>query len=143
MTVTIRPASVDDFSAAIELLQCAGLPIEDLTTDRLALVAEKDGELLGVVGVENFGSTALLRSLVVSKNARGAGIGPTLVKALESSSAADGVAELWLLTIDADAFFQKHGYVVQPRDAAPNDIRTTEEFSDLCPGDAVLMKKRL
>ena len=48
-----------------------------------------------------------------------------------------------MLTIDADSFFEKLDYVARGRDVAPDAIRDTEEFSTLCPGDAVLMSKAL
>ena len=143
MTLTIRPATATDLEPSIELLEKAGLPVTDLAADRLALVAENDKVFQGVIGLESFGAVALLRSLVVAAGARGIGVGPALVTALEVACLADGVGELWLLTIDADAFFTKLGYDTRDRADAPNSIRTTEEFLGLCPGDAVLMSKRL
>jgi len=143
MSLTIRPATAADLEPSIELLEKAGLPVTDLAADRLAMVAENDTVFQGVIGLESFNGVALLRSLVVAADARGLGIGPALVTALEVACLADGVGELWLLTIDADAFFEKLGYVPRDRADAPAAIRTTEEFSGLCPGDAVLMSKYL
>lgn len=143
MTLTIRPATDKDLDAAMVLLESAGLPIADLSPRKLALVAEKDGIYQGVIGVEGFGRSALLRSLVVSQKARGAGIGAALVSALETNCRADGIGELWLLTIDTDSFFTNLGYVSRDRADAPDTIRQTDEFSGLCPGDAVLMSKNL
>ena len=143
MSLTIRLATAADLLPCVELLEKAGLPVADLATDRLALVAESDRVFQGAIGLETFGGVGLLRSLVVAQNARGKGIGPALVTALEVACLSDGVGELWLLTIDADAFFTKLGYDTRDRSDAPNSIQTTEEFSGLCPGDAVLMSKRL
>jgi len=143
MTLTIRPATRLDLAATVELLDKAGLPVSDLSADRLALVAEKSDLFQGVIGLESFGDTALLRSLVVSADARGTGIGPALVTALEVTCTADGVTELWLLTIDADGFFAKLGYETRDRSEAPEAVQSTEEFQGLCPGDAVLMSKKL
>ncbi len=143
MTLGIRPATPADLNAAIELLQGSGLPVEDLSAERLALIAEIDQIFQGVIGVELFGETALLRSLAVASGARGAGIGAALVTALEAACMTDGVDELWLLTIDADAFFVRLGYETRERSEAPEAIRNTEEFRGLCPGDAVLMSKNL
>jgi amino-acid N-acetyltransferase len=141
VTLTIRPASAADLNAAKKLLENAGLPTADLTAERLALTAEKGDETQGLIGLESFGEVALLRSLVVAPEARGSGIGPALVTALETACACDGVTEMWLLTIDADVFFKKLGYAVRDRGDAPDVIRKTKEFSSLCPGDAVLMSK--
>jgi len=52
-----------------------------------------------------------------------------------------GIAELWLLTIDADAFFATSGFSVRGRDDAPSAVRASQEFSSLCPDNAVLMSK--
>lgn len=139
----IRPATARDLSAAIALLRDAGLPTEDLTTRHLALVAERDAEMLGIIGLEIFGDVGLLRSLVVSSRVRGEGIGRQLTEALEVSLRDSGIRELWLLTIDADTFFSKSGFRTRSRDAAPDAIRGTKEFSILCPGDAVLMSKEM
>ena len=143
MTLTIRPATAMDLEATFELLENAGLPVSDLSAEMLILVAEKNNNFQGVIGIEAFDDIALLRSLAVSADARGTGIGPALVTALEVSSRADGVVELWLLTIDADRFFTKLGYETRDRADVPDAIRNTAEFSSLCPGDAVLMSKRL
>ncbi len=143
MTLAIRPATPADLGVTVELLEKAGLPVADLSAGRLAFAAENDGVFQGAIGLESFGDIALLRSLVVSTNARGAGIGAALVTALEVSCLADDVAELWLLTIDADPFFAKLGYSIRDRTDAPDAIRNTKEFSGLCPGDAVLMSKKL
>jgi amino-acid N-acetyltransferase len=107
------------------------------------LVAVDADSPLGMVGLETFNDVGLLRSLVVDPGARSGGIGRRLVAALEANAASKGVTEMWLLTIDADTYFEKLGYEMQERDSAPNSIRTTAEFADLCPGDAVLMKKVL
>lgn len=141
--IKIRPAMASDLPAAIALLRDASLPTEDLTIEHLALVAEGEAEMLGVIGLEKFGDVGLLRSLVVSPLARGEGVGRQLTAALELSVRENGIVELWLLTIDADTFFSNMGYRVRSRDAAPDAIRGSKEFSTLCPGDAVLMSKEL
>lgn len=143
MTPTIRPAAAADLADSIALLEGAGLPVVDLTADKLAFVAEKDQVFSGVICLEPFGDIAFLRSLAVAAKARGAGIGPALVTALEVACVANGVEEIWLLTIDADEFFSKLAYEIRERAVAPDAIRSTEEFSGLCPSDAILMAKRL
>jgi amino-acid N-acetyltransferase len=58
-------------------------------------------------------------------------------------AAAAGVRELWLLTIDADGWFETVEYIHCDRSEAPAAIASTEEFGNLCPGNAFLMKKSL
>lgn len=134
---------MNDLPAAIDLLRNANLPTEDLTIKHLALAAEGGAGVLGVIGVEEFGAFALLRSLVVLPAARGEGVGRALVEALESSARRRGIGELWLLTIDADPFFSNLGFGIRRRDDAPEAIRRSREFSSLCPENAVLMSKQL
>jgi len=119
------------------------LPIEDLAPAHLALIAEGEAGILGVIGLERFDDVALLRSLVVSPLARGEGVGRLLVKALESFARERDVRELWLLTIDADGFFLNLGFNERERVDAPDTVRNSAEFSSLCPDDAVLMSKEL
>ena len=141
--IRIRAPEPADLGFARELLAQEGLPVEDLTVEYLQLSATIDGDLSGVIGLEDFGEIGLLRSLVVTGTARGTGLGRMLVEALQESVRERGMRELWLLTIDADPFFAKLGYQRVERETAPEAIRNTQEFSSLCPGDAVVMKKAL
>jgi amino-acid N-acetyltransferase len=143
--ITIRQAMAADLAAAQSWLSGSGLPIGDLTPQHMQnfLVAVTDATPVGMIGLEQFGNIGLLRSLVVDSSVRRGGIGARLVAALESMASGLGVTELWLLTIDADAYFSRFGYVVTDRSDVPEAIRGTEEFSNLCPRDAALMKKGL
>ena len=142
--VSVRPAAETDFERAREWLVAAELPTDDLTSTHMHnfLVATTATGPVGMIGLEKFGEIGLLRSLVVDPGVRSAGLGRRLVAALEAKASRDGIRELWLLTIDADAYFAARGYVLRDRDDAPTVIRQTPEFSSLCPGDAFLMSKR-
>lgn len=139
----IRPATAQDLKSCIELLSAAGLPVADVSIERIVLVAERRNQIVGLIGLEEYGAVGLLRSLVVDPGGRSAGVGRKLVDALEQHASSRGINELWLLTIDADQFFDRLGYRREDRDAAPPAITMTNEFSGLCPADAVLMSKRL
>ena len=146
MVADIRQAVVDDWRSIREQLEIAELPVRDLNSSRMSgfLVARSsEGVLMGAIGLEQFGAHGLLRSLVVVKNARGMGLGRKLVAGLEGFAADLGVTELWLLTIDADSFFRRIGFSITDRDEVPNAVRSTSEFSDLCPISAFLMRKIL
>ena len=71
----IRTATAADLPAALELLRDAALPVADLCAERLALVAYQEQEIRGVIGLESFENPGLLRSLVVSREARGNRLG--------------------------------------------------------------------
>jgi amino-acid N-acetyltransferase len=141
--VDIRRARRGDFAAVTRLLRGAGLPVEDLDEEHLAefLVAASGDSVAGLIGLEAYPPVGLLRSLVVDPESRGTGVGGLLVAALEASARRRGLTELWLLTIDADRYFAALGYVRKERSDAPPAIRGTVEFSELCPGTAILMQK--
>ncbi|MGI9270916.1 MAG: arsenic resistance N-acetyltransferase ArsN2 [Woeseiaceae bacterium] len=143
--IEIRPAVGADLALATDWLAGEGLPTEDLTTAHMDAfwLAIQDEQAVGMVGIEQFEDIGLLRSLVVDKTCRGVGLGAQLVTALENKARRTGLRELWLLTIDADAFFARLGYLVMQRSDAPPAIQGTAEFSALCPGDAALMCKHL
>lgn len=142
---TLRRAKPDDWSAVQALLLAAELPVDDLDPKKLDgfLIAEDEDVTVGLIGLDVLGTLGLLRSLVVAKDARSSGLGGKLVGALESAAETAGITELWLLTIDAERFFQRHNFEIVDRSAAPDEIRQTDEFSALCPGTAYLMRKSL
>ncbi len=142
---TLRQALPEDWRAVRELLLASNLPVDDLGPDRLErfLIAEDGDVVVGLIGLEVLGTLGLLRSLVVENEARRAGLGGKLVGALESAAQTAGLAELWLLTNDAERFFQRHNYEIVDRDSVPDEIRKTDEFRSLCPGTAFVMRKAL
>lgn len=148
-TIVVRDACRRDWRNVQRLLGEAGLPVADLGPDRLEdfLVAERTGtrqtETLGIIGLQRFNRVGLLRSLVVDQNERKSGLGRRLVTAVEANASCKGVKDLWLLTIDAERYFEGLGYKMMSRNAAPDSIRSTEEFSGLCPDGAYLMHKIL
>lgn len=143
--IVIRSAVAADMVVATDWLAGEGLPTDDLTASHMNefLLAVRDNVPVGMIGLERFDDIGLLRSLVVDQSCRGDGLGAVLVAALEGKARQLELSKLWLLTIDADAFFTRLGYATMQRVDAPAVIQSTPEFSSLCPGDAVLMCKRL
>jgi len=141
----LHRGTAHEIGMVTRLLDSAGLPVEDLTTQHMAafIIATRGDATLGIIGLEKFADVGLLRSLVVDPAHRGKGFGRQLVDALESTAAADGIRELWLLTVDAGRFFNNLAYVAISRDKVPAVLQATPEFLSLCPGDAVVMHKKL
>lgn len=127
------------------MLQEAGLPFDDVCADSDIgfLIVKDGGRIAAAVGLEQHGRVGLLRSLVVAASRRSQGVGRCLVQKLEQAAHDAGIRQLWLLTIDADAYFEKLGFNVVARNTAPAEIVATREFTDLCPANAVLMCKSL
>jgi amino-acid N-acetyltransferase len=132
-------------STATALLQSQGLPHSDIADEHLEdfFFVGLDGSPTGLVGLELYGIDALLRSLVVGENARGNGLGSTLVQHAERYAAKKGVRSLYLLTTTAEPFFRRLGYERIDRSQAPASIKETREFASLCPATSALMMKNL
>jgi amino-acid N-acetyltransferase len=141
--MVIDTAQAQDLPAICALLDSVSLPQADVTEASLQqfLVARIDNHVIGVVGLECYESVALLRSLVVAKEQSGSGIGKRLVTAAERLAAKNGVKSLYLLTTTADPFFAGLGFRRLQRELAPLAIKSTSQFSSLCPATAVFMGK--
>lgn len=125
------------------LLTSCDLPVKDLTDNESVLFFEErtNSQLAGVVGIEPFGNCGLLRSLAVSPTHRGRGLGRKLVRDSEKKAAEMGIHSLWLLTDTAAEFFETLKYETADRSTAPESIKQSTQFRDLCPDSAVLMAK--
>ena len=145
MTPIIRRGESSDLPAIRQLLDKAGLPTSDLTTaDGIQTwVFEASPSLVAVIGLERFGEEALLRSLAVTPEHRGRGLGRELVARVERDANAGGVARLVLLTQTAEAFFRDLGYSVTDRRNVSDGVKQSAEFRSLCPASAVCMSKAL
>ncbi len=142
----IAPASERDYGDLIALLEAALLPTEDLERRSTAnFLAARDGSgmVIGAIGVERYGHSALLRSLVVSPDYRSCGLGTRLVAELEARCRSSAVADLFLLTTTARDFFSRQLYQVIGRGSVPEALRAAAEFTRLCPDSAVCMIKFL
>lgn len=140
---TIRTATAADAVAVRALLTSAKLPLDGVPDDLAHfLVAERDGTVVGAIGLEPYGEAALLRSAVVAPAVRGTGLGERLVHALLEAAQASGARELVLLTTTADAWFPRFGFERIARDLAPVALQASEEFRGACPASAVVMRRR-
>jgi amino-acid N-acetyltransferase len=129
----------------IRLLESASLPTADLSDRDMKdfFYAAAADVPVGIVGLQLFGSDALLRSLVVTQAHRAKGLGQKLVEQAEQHARERGATAVYLLTTTAEAFFRARGYSVTPRDSAPPAIRSTPEFAGLCPASSAFLSKHL
>ncbi|NNC64638.1 MAG: GNAT family N-acetyltransferase [Gammaproteobacteria bacterium] len=134
-----------ELSETVALLERFDLPTSDLTPELLKtfISARAADSLLGVVGYEPYERIGLLRSLAVLPTTQCLGLGARLVERIERLAHENGVESLYLLTTDADRYFEKRGYASIEREDVPEVIRTTAQFSSLCPGSATVMVKSL
>lgn len=136
----IRPAHVADRSAVSRILDESGLPTDelDLWIDSF-VVAECQGMVIGVAGLEPHGTCAVLRSVAVTQSHRGEGLGSQLVTSAIANARDQGMRHLYLLTTTAAGYFPRHGFRPIPREEAPDEILKSVEFREACPDSAVAM----
>jgi amino-acid N-acetyltransferase len=141
----IRRAQGADLAVVLALLKNSGLPTADFTSalDLHLWVIEEKESVFGVIGMERFGTCALLRSLAVGTSIQGRGFGRQLIARLERDARAEGVEQLVLLTETAERFFRAIGYEVVDRRHVPEKIKQSAQFRSLCPVSAVCMRKLL
>jgi amino-acid N-acetyltransferase len=137
-----RAADRPEVEAFLEMQQ---LPTVDLNPKMLAdfLVARREGILVGVAGLERHAKMGLLRSVAVDKSLRGVGLGKRLVMSMEDRARGRGIKQMFLLTNGAEDFFLAMGYRPLDRLDAPQGIRHTQQFRDLCPASSTFMTKVL
>jgi len=143
-TTHIRPAGDTDLAAIEELLTQNDLPLDGV---REALgtfvVAEADGDVVGVAGLEICCDDALLRSVAVSPEWRSRGVGRALVTRAISDAEARGIRALYLLTTTAEGYFPSFGFKSVERADVPEAVRATREFTVACPASAAAMSRSL
>jgi amino-acid N-acetyltransferase len=139
MNITHKPPEAD----VKKLLASAQLPTIDITPEHLEhfFGVWVDSSLEGVVGLELFGSVALLRSLAVVASKRSSGLGTALLARAEQYAVEKGVRSIFLLTTTAEPYFRKRGYSPLLREAAPEAVQKTAEFTSICPASSEFMVK--
>ena len=141
---TLRPAAPDDLARVEALLTASKLPLDGVAQALPTfVVAEHEGALVGVAGLEVCCDNALLRSVAVAPEWRSRGLGRELVTRAIAEAEARGIHALYLLTTTAERYFPSFGFAQVTRDQVPEDVRATGEFRGACPASATVMAKTL
>lgn len=145
MELRIRACKQSDLARVCEILDQCALPSEDVLSlgPSCFFVAEVEGHIVGVGGIEIKHYVALVRSIAVEKKYSGQGIGQSIYTKIEQHAYENGVARLYLLTTTASSYFARQGFQELEKDLAPTPIKTSTQFSKLCPDSATLMHKSL
>ena len=143
-SVTVVEAEVDDASAIEGILAAADLPAVGIR-ENIAdfLVARVSDKVVGCVGLELYGQTALLRSLAVRPEQRGRGLGARLTREILGKARLLGADEAVLLTTTVQAMAARLGFKEVPRESIPAAVRGSWEFRADCCGTASCMRLAL
>ena len=140
--VELRNAKPDDLPEVLSLLERSSLPTEGVR-DNFShfILAENEGSLVGAVGLELYGASALLRSAAVEESWRRSGVGRVLVERALDVARERGIDDVYLLTTTAEHYFPKFGFTCVSRDAVAEGIRSSVEFQSACPASATVMRR--
>jgi amino-acid N-acetyltransferase len=142
--VELRTARETDLPAVLALLGRAHLPTAGVAdAPSQFLVAESEGKLVGVVGLELYGESALLRSAAVEESWRGSGVGRVLVERALDVAQERGIEDVFLLTTTAENYFPRFGFACVSRDSVSKGVQSSVEFQEACPASATVMRKSL
>lgn len=102
---------------------------------------ESNGELLGVMGIQDKGDVQLIRHAYVKTSARRKGIGEKLLKHLEATTRKPVLIGTWRDATWAIRFYEKHGFLVQSRDETTRLLRKYWSIPDRQIETSVVLAK--
>ena len=128
----VMPAHGNHRARVRSLLESLGMLYSDVNikTIHQYFVLENEKGIVGTVGLEIFGADAVLRSLAVAKDSRGAGYGWMLADTVIQHARYRGVSQLYLVTKNAGDFFAgKHGFREVELSTLPAHISESPTFN--------------
>lgn len=144
----IVAAEKTDHAAIVVLLQEADLPPDgiELHMENFLIIRHPEAVagpefIIGSVGLEVYGESALLRSLAVHSDFQGMGLGSRLVIRIIKVAKERGINRLFLLTDTAEEFFKKRGFIIVKRDKVPDDMKQSIEFTKLCTSSPSMVRE--
>jgi amino-acid N-acetyltransferase len=129
--------------SARSLVSACGLPRGGLDDAELWCVKEEGGRILGVAGLETWGSQGLLRSVAVDEGRRKGGVGTSLVRQVIVEARKKRLREVYLITETAPLFFERLGFGAIDRSQVTGDVLNSVEFKVACSETAPVMRKDL
>ena len=142
--VALREAAAADLPAVLALLERSQLPTAGVAEALPRfVVAEDRGRVVGAVGLEIYGSSALLRSAAVEESWRGAGVGRALIDRALEIARSERISDVFLLTTTAEHYFPRFGFSCVTRDSVSPEVQGSVEFKEACPASAVVMRRIL
>lgn len=129
--ISVRKALASDLRRIEELLSSARLPTDGIERHLSTFfVADHDGEIIGVGGLEHCGEgVGLLRSFAVVPAFRNQGIAAQIFGQIFADARELGIKILYLLTNTSQNYFAKRSFAAVARDQAPEPIRRTSQYA--------------
>ena len=107
------------------------------------IVAKAGKKVIGVIGLEVYGRSALVRSLCVDPAYRGRGIARTLNAEILAYASRWKIDRLYIFTMSAEDFASKLGFHRIDKKQIPKSIRSTWQFRACKSYPLVCMMKKI
>lgn len=130
--IRISTAASGDLREILELLTEVKLPHDGVAENVSAFLVARNrtSRLVGTIGLERYGNTALLRSAAVAPDYQKGGVGSCLTEHLLRRATAEGVEKVVLLTTTASEFFaRRFGFCETPRDTFDEQLAGSSEWN--------------
>lgn len=132
--VRFRRAEAADVPVIAQLISSAHLPplfIEEFLEG--FVIADHEGDMIGVGGVELYDDSCFLRSIVVHSEAQGLGLGRRMSELLIEAAKAAGARDVYLFTQDAWPFWLKLGFTDISPEAWKAPAQQTWQYRFVAP----------
>ena len=126
---TYRRGRASDLPEFARLIVAGELPpmfIEEFVEGFVAV--EHEDELIGCGGLEIYGESGVVRSVVVDERGRGQHIGERISELLLQDARASGAADVYLFTMHAYNFWRRQGFADAPLDTWPDPTRVCWQY---------------
>lgn len=140
----IRSATSADYQQLIILLQEENLPVVDIDTGLPHFFVATEGpDIIAGIGMEYYGESALLRSMVTSPAWRNKGLASALTDTLFEYARKKGVRSIYIVTTTAEKYFLQKGFERIERSSVEEQVLQSAEFNGLCPSTAAIMRRSI
>ena len=128
-----------------DLLLASNLVPVQLESDNLHFFCHYDnkGKMVGVIGVEVYDTSCLLRSLAVISEMRNSGIARSLLK--EALAFAKSIAsyDIYLITETIGDTMERYGFCDIAREKVPDSILKSPYLNGICPCSSRIMYRNI
>lgn len=137
--VKIKLAEQEDFLQIHKLLIENGLPTAGADFGKGNYYIAGDQEIMGVIGIERYGTSVMLRSLAVKPQYRKAGVARNLIDYVFQTLKSTGARDIYLLTNTAEGYLAQYGFAKIERSSVPDHVLSTSALGDVCPSCSTCM----
>ena len=160
--MNIRPCAADERDAILAVVNAAAeayrgvipadrwhepyMPPDELDRELEAGVVfwgyEDDGELVGVMGIQDVGDVALIRHAYVLPDRQRRGIGSALLERLAGATGRQMLVGTWAAAEWAIDFYRRHGFELVPRERGAELLKTYWTIPERQIETSVVLAKR-